>query len=138
MSHMKDFNAWGQSFIVELMQKYTPQSEEELFAIMVRVCKTISRFAPKAKSLIFALELVGFSLPTPQQQLGVGHHQPFPQLHSNSTGNPSTRFLENQGTRNGPHAPKSPRDPILYPRPRLVVVQACTYSFQQRLQVLLP
>eukprot|EP01127_Copromyxa_protea_P010507 TRINITY_DN2556_c0_g2_i2.p1 TRINITY_DN2556_c0_g2~~TRINITY_DN2556_c0_g2_i2.p1 ORF type:complete len:772 (-),score=212.70 TRINITY_DN2556_c0_g2_i2:37-2103(-) len=34
MSHLKEFNAWGQAFIVELMQKYTPQSEEELFIIM--------------------------------------------------------------------------------------------------------
>jgi len=31
---MKEFNAWGQAFIVELMQKYVPQSEEELFIIM--------------------------------------------------------------------------------------------------------
>lgn len=35
MSHLKDFNSWGQSFIVELMHKYIPQSEEELFAVMV-------------------------------------------------------------------------------------------------------
>jgi vesicle coat complex subunit len=35
MSHMREFNAWGQAFIVELIHKYTPQSEEELFAIMV-------------------------------------------------------------------------------------------------------
>lgn len=33
---LKDFNEWGQIYVITLLKKYIPDSQDELFAIMVR------------------------------------------------------------------------------------------------------
>jgi hypothetical protein len=35
ISILKEFNEWGQIFVITLLKKYIPDNQDELFAIMV-------------------------------------------------------------------------------------------------------
>ena len=36
LSRLKDFSEWGQCTVIDLVSKYTPENQEEMFEIMVR------------------------------------------------------------------------------------------------------
>jgi vesicle coat complex subunit len=45
LSRIKDFSEWGQCTVIELVSKYTPENQEEMFEIMVRCCHAAMPFA---------------------------------------------------------------------------------------------
>ena len=41
LNKIRDFSEWGQCLVLELLLRYTPESTDEVFELMVRICPSV-------------------------------------------------------------------------------------------------
>lgn len=86
LNRVKEFNEWGQCTVMELVSRYSPQSQDETFAIMnlLDVCLRVSNSAVVLATTKCFLQLTQH-MPEIQQQVFIRLKTPLLTLMSSST-----------------------------------------------------